>query len=1089
MSTQEHAPPSSGEPVTAPTQHRSAPSLWPPLRALALRLHFYAGVLVAPFIAVAAITGLLYAYTPQLEQWLYADQLRVEQQGHRIPLSLQVEAAQEAHPEGTLHAIRIGGPEDSTRVLFQVDGLEESVRSSVFVDPYTGEVLGTLEVYGNSASATTEPTTWTEQIPTYDAQKPYLWNALAVLTTDAGATPTYHDKECLGEGVSSIRERYAVTNTSSAPAHSTIEDVEDEPWQDDMPSIDATFRWLWNLEILEYIDGRAKTWTEPSLIGHYGADGLGVQSMVEVYANSNSESTAPADSAWQTTIPAHDSNNPYLWNALKITYEDSRGVQYTDKQCMGQGVRSITEYYKTTTTATAPSTPSPSSMTGWSTTMPSVDSTNRWLWNVELITYLDGRSAACTTPACIAHYGRDGDPGATGRSITGVIEQYCIGNAAQPTGTWQETIPTATTQNPYIWNREKITYTSGDPSYTTPQIMGKNIARIAEEYAVSISGTTAPTSGWGTFAQVQSQLRPGRFLWNRETIYYTNGYAATQMEASCIGYQGTNGTDGTDAAEVQQNLLSDANFQEGIAQNIAIGEGWWKIGGEKVTGIDGKTAIYLDNTEGETYVELLNQMLFKLGYTQKIEPGEYYTLSFWAKGTQVDTFFYGATGYQVVNTNNAVYIDGEPEAVHQADGWHAWVLDENTWVRHTYTFQTKSTVISDEYEKKLLFRVQAGQKAYVCMPKLERGLRGTAFSISPNDLTERATTFMGEFDPSKTYTGTGSIRQIVKYNNGYYMTMRTAGNFQGSSIYPSGNGLKWWWKEFDASFENIATGLLFAEEAVIENAVVRKLRTNDTLTKRVQITGNEMQVFDDSNNMKMRVSGENITGSGTAQTANVESVSQNSGYNRNYITLEDNRTLWTFNVTATNNILTVPKLKVSLQFVSSYLANARASAWFDLYIDGTKIQTIKPHWNEGDMTAGPTSSLTNWFSYTFDEIVRSLAIGQHTIELDTLVVMQSSRDWAGIQIRNKIEPNTEGAQYKLDYTDDVLEIGANGLKAVFGSALSIVQFTKENGALKIQLRSGNAGVEMTNGSLRLIIGGVKYAVSNNNGTAALTQVT
>ena len=141
------------------------------------------------------------------------------------------------------------------------------------------------------------------------------------------------------------------------------------------------------------------------------------------------------------------------------------------------------------------------------------------------------------------------------------------------------------------------------------------------------------------------------------------------------------------------------------------------------------------------------------------------------------------------------------------------------------------------------------------------------------------------------------------------------------------------------------------------------------------------------------------------------------------------------------------------------------------------------------MTAGPTSSLTNWFSYTFDEIVRSLAIGQHTIELDTLVVMQSSRDWAGIQIRNKIEPNTEGAQYKLDYTDDVLEIGANGLKAVFGSALSIVQFTKEDGALKIQLRSGNAGVEMTNGSLRLIIGGVKYTVSNNNGTAALTQVT
>lgn len=38
-------------------------------------------------------------------------------------------------------------PESSSRST-----LEESVRSSVFVDPYTGEVLGTLEVYGNSGA-------------------------------------------------------------------------------------------------------------------------------------------------------------------------------------------------------------------------------------------------------------------------------------------------------------------------------------------------------------------------------------------------------------------------------------------------------------------------------------------------------------------------------------------------------------------------------------------------------------------------------------------------------------------------------------------------------------------------------------------------------------------------------------------------------------------------------------------------------------------------------------------------------------------------------------------------------------------------
>lgn len=940
------------------------------------------------------------------------------------------------------------------------------------------------EVYGNSASATTEPATWTEQIPTYNALKPYLWNALAILTTDAGATPTYYDKECLGEGVSSIRERYAATSTSSAPAHATIQDVEGNDWQDGMPSLSPTNRWLWNLEIIEYIDGRSKTWTNPALIGHYGADGAngtGITSITEMYGNSSSETTAPADSAWQTTVPAHDDDKPYLWNCIRIIYDDNRGTQYTDKQCLGQGVRSVTEYYKTTKTATAPSTPSPSSMTGWSTTMPSVDSTNRWLWNVELITYLDSRADACTTPSCIGHYGADG---ATGRSIAQVVEQYAIhSNAAlPPTSGWQDnTIPTATTSKPYVWNRAKIIYSSGSPTYTQGQLMGKDIFSITEQYAVSTSGSTAPSSGWGDYASIASQLHKGRYLWNREVIVYSNGYASTTTTPRCIGYQGTDGTNGKDAAEVQQNLLSDANFQEGIAQNIAIGEGWRIIGGEKVTGIDGKTAIYLDNTEGETSVDLLNQMLFKYGATQKIEPGEYYTLSFWAKGTQVDTFLYGATGYQVVNTNNAVYIDGEPAAAQPADGWHAWVLDENTWVRHTYTFQTKSTVISDEYDKKLLFRVQAGQKAYVCMPKLERGLRGTAFGISPNDLTERATTYMGEFDPSKTYTGTGSIRQIVKYNNGYFMTMRTAGNFQGSSIYPSGNGLKWYWKEFDASFENIATGLLFAEEAVIENAVVRKLRTSDGIKKRILITGNEMQVFDDSNKLKLRVSGETITGAGTASTQAVPTESQSDATSASNTMLVCDKTweLWSFSVTATNNIVTIPEINAKIDAIIQHnMGEATFRTLAELLIDGIPIQHLT---REGSQGSNPN----NLFSYfTFPKMSMSMSMGNHTVSVRIYMLLFNANYMTGHDFKSytaKVEPKVSGAVFKLDYTDEILEIGENGIKGVFGSAMNVIQCTKENGVLKLQLRSGNYGISVDNTGVKLILGGTAYTLSRDSG--------
>ena len=576
------------------------------------------------------------------------------------------------------------------------------------------------------------------------------------------------------------------------------------------------------------------------------------------------------------------------------------------------------------------------------------------------------------------------------------------------------------------------------------------------------------------------------YLWTRTTTTYkksptTVAYSVSYWaEDGADGEPGADGANGKDAAEVQQNLLSDANFQEGIAQNIAIGEGWRIIGGEKVTGIDGKTAIYLDNTEGETNVDLLNQMLFKYGATQKIEPGEYYTLSFWAKGTQVDTFLYGATGYQVVNTNNAVYIDGEPVAAQPADGWYAWVLDENTWVRHTYTFQTKSTVISDEYDKKLLFRVQAGQKAYICMPKLERGLRGTAFGISPNDLTERATTFMGEFDPSKTYTGTGSIRQIVKYNNGYFMTMRTAGNFQGSSIYPSGNGLKWYWKEFDASFENIATGLLFAEEAVIENAVVRKLRTNDGIEKRILITGNEMQVFDDSNKLKLRVSGETITGAGTASTQAVPTESESGEASASTTILVCDKTweLWSFSVTATNNIVTIPEINAKIDAIIQHnTGEATFKTRAELLIDGIPIQHLTREGSQG-------SNLVNLFSYfTFPKMTQSMSMGNHTVSVRIYMLLYNA-NWSGHDFKTytaKVEPKVSGAVFKLDYTDEILEIGENGIKGVFGSAMNVFQCTKENGVLKLQLRSGNYGISVDNTGVKLILGGTAYTLSRDSG--------
>ncbi|OIJ28900.1 peptidase [Nocardioides luteus] len=114
-----------------------------------MRLHFYAGVLVAPFILVATVTGLLYTIAPQVEQIAYRELTHVTPAGEPVPLAEQVAAARAAHPDGTV--IRVDVPEAadrSTRVVFTDETVPADYAMSVFVNPYTGQVQGQVRSYG-----------------------------------------------------------------------------------------------------------------------------------------------------------------------------------------------------------------------------------------------------------------------------------------------------------------------------------------------------------------------------------------------------------------------------------------------------------------------------------------------------------------------------------------------------------------------------------------------------------------------------------------------------------------------------------------------------------------------------------------------------------------------------------------------------------------------------------------------------------------------------------------------------------------------------------------------------------------------------
>ncbi|NKQ57453.1 PepSY domain-containing protein [Amycolatopsis sp. K13G38] len=131
------------------------------VRLLARRLHFMAGIVVAPFLLVLALTGLVYVFSPQIHDSLYHSALYVNgHQGKPHPVSEQVAAALAAHPEGSVRqVIPPPTPERTTRVVMSVPGLQKSgygmQERTVFVDPYTDFISSELTTVDSKLPANT----------------------------------------------------------------------------------------------------------------------------------------------------------------------------------------------------------------------------------------------------------------------------------------------------------------------------------------------------------------------------------------------------------------------------------------------------------------------------------------------------------------------------------------------------------------------------------------------------------------------------------------------------------------------------------------------------------------------------------------------------------------------------------------------------------------------------------------------------------------------------------------------------------------------------------------------------------------------
>ncbi|MBC7699552.1 MAG: PepSY domain-containing protein [Massilia sp.] len=129
------------------------------LHRLFWRIHFWAGLISAPIVVFAALTGLFYALSPQIEARLYADLDHVNVPANpamKASLDLQVAAVLASHPHEALrHVVPAQGHTDSTQVYLQAAHAHHTASqgehdhglptgSIVYINPYTAQVLGQL---------------------------------------------------------------------------------------------------------------------------------------------------------------------------------------------------------------------------------------------------------------------------------------------------------------------------------------------------------------------------------------------------------------------------------------------------------------------------------------------------------------------------------------------------------------------------------------------------------------------------------------------------------------------------------------------------------------------------------------------------------------------------------------------------------------------------------------------------------------------------------------------------------------------------------------------------------------------------------
>ena len=112
------------------------------------RIHFYSGIFAFPFILLMAVTGLVILYTQPIQDRTQGDLYKVGVGTETVSYEEQAAAVEEAYPGASVISLTTPTAADRSSIFGLEGGDQHVAGDQAFVDPYSGEVLGTNEAGG-----------------------------------------------------------------------------------------------------------------------------------------------------------------------------------------------------------------------------------------------------------------------------------------------------------------------------------------------------------------------------------------------------------------------------------------------------------------------------------------------------------------------------------------------------------------------------------------------------------------------------------------------------------------------------------------------------------------------------------------------------------------------------------------------------------------------------------------------------------------------------------------------------------------------------------------------------------------------------